>query len=83
MAGVGAGRRRGAQSRAVDRLKDLAAETGAQTLVTGAYYKNGPTIRLQAQVTDVNNGTVLAALAGDRSAVAIRFARAFNSCATG
>ena len=46
----------------IDRLKDLAAETGAQAVVTGAYYKNGPTIRLQAQVTDVNNGTVLAAL---------------------
>ena len=50
------------RSRGDERLKDLAAETGAQAVVTGAYYKNGPTIRLQAQVTDVNNGTVLAAL---------------------
>jgi serine/threonine protein kinase len=50
------------RSRGEERLKDLAAETGAQAVVTGAYYRNGPTIRLQAQVTDVNNGTVLAAL---------------------
>jgi tRNA A-37 threonylcarbamoyl transferase component Bud32/tetratricopeptide (TPR) repeat protein len=50
------------RNHSIDRLKDLAAETGAQAIVTGAYYKNGPTIRLQAQVTDVNNGTVLAAL---------------------
>jgi serine/threonine-protein kinase len=50
------------RSRGDERLKDLAAETGAQAVVTGAYYMNGATIRLQAQVTDVNNGTVLAAL---------------------
>jgi tetratricopeptide (TPR) repeat protein len=50
------------RSRGDDRLKDLAAETGAQAVVTGAYYLNGKTIRLQAQVTDVNNGTVLSAL---------------------
>jgi serine/threonine-protein kinase len=50
------------RSRGDERLKDLAAETGAQAVVTGAYYRNGNTIRLQAQVTDVNNGTMLAAL---------------------
>jgi tRNA A-37 threonylcarbamoyl transferase component Bud32/tetratricopeptide (TPR) repeat protein len=50
------------RSRGDERLKDLAAETGAQAVITGAYYRNGPTIRLQAQVTDVNNGTMLAAL---------------------
>ncbi|HEY4306748.1 MAG TPA: protein kinase [Gemmatimonadaceae bacterium] len=49
------------RSRGDDRLKDLARETGAQALVTGSYYLNGPTIRLQAQVTDVHNGIVLAA----------------------
>jgi len=50
------------RGRGEEQLKDLAAETGAQAMVTGAYYKAGGKVRLQAQVTNVANGTVLAAL---------------------
>jgi tetratricopeptide (TPR) repeat protein/tRNA A-37 threonylcarbamoyl transferase component Bud32/TolB-like protein len=45
-----------------DPVRALSAETGAQTVVTGAYYLNGPTVRFQVQVTDVKNGVVLTAL---------------------
>jgi tRNA A-37 threonylcarbamoyl transferase component Bud32 len=45
-----------------DPVRSLAAEADAQTLVTGAYYLNGNTVRFQAQVTDALHGTVLAAL---------------------
>ena len=63
MAGLVAGGRRACASHGRSTgVKDLAAETGAQTVVTGAYYLNGQTIRFQAQVIDVQNGSVLAAL---------------------
>jgi tetratricopeptide (TPR) repeat protein len=45
-----------------DPVRALAAEGDAQTLVTGAYYLDGTTVRFQAQVTDAKRGTVLAAL---------------------
>ncbi|HEY9228065.1 MAG TPA: hypothetical protein VIP11_15520, partial [Gemmatimonadaceae bacterium] len=46
----------------VDPVRALSDETGAQTVVTGAYYLNAESIRFQAQVTDARNGVVLAAL---------------------
>jgi tRNA A-37 threonylcarbamoyl transferase component Bud32/predicted Zn-dependent protease/TolB-like protein len=45
-----------------DPLRALSSESGAQAVVTGAYYLNGGDVRLQAQVTDARNGVVLAAL---------------------
>jgi len=45
-----------------DPVRALSDETGAQTVITGAYYLSGSTVRFQAQVTDVKKGTVLAAL---------------------
>lgn len=45
-----------------DLLRGLASETKARTVVSGAYYLAGGTIRLQAQVTDVATGTSLATI---------------------
>jgi tetratricopeptide (TPR) repeat protein len=44
------------------RLQDIARETGAGTVVSGAYYLQGNILRFQAKVTDERNGKLLAAL---------------------
>jgi tetratricopeptide (TPR) repeat protein/TolB-like protein len=45
-----------------DPVRVLSEETGAQTVVTGAYYLNDSTVRFQVQVIDAKKGVVLAAL---------------------
>ncbi|HEY7394809.1 MAG TPA: protein kinase, partial [Gemmatimonadaceae bacterium] len=47
---------------AADPVRVLSEETGAQTVVTGAYYLNDSTVRFQVQVIDAKKGVVLAAL---------------------
>ena len=46
----------------VDRLRALGEATGAGTVVSGTYYKQGDTLRFQAQVTDASEGKLLRAL---------------------
>jgi serine/threonine-protein kinase len=45
-----------------DRVRALAAATGAGTVVWGTYYRQGDSVRLQAQVTDARRGTLLRAI---------------------
>jgi serine/threonine-protein kinase len=55
----------GATSAVADRLGALAEATGAGTLVSGAYYRQGDSVRFQAQVTrvsDAHRSTVLRAI---------------------
>jgi serine/threonine-protein kinase len=54
--GPGAGHLDAAGVRAVGR------QTGARTVVSGAYYKQGNSVRFQVEITDAQNGTVLRAL---------------------
>jgi TolB-like protein len=54
-----------------DPLGALAKQTGAGTVVSGAYYLQGDTLRFQARVTDARHGRLLLALdpvSGPRSA---------------
>jgi tetratricopeptide (TPR) repeat protein len=54
-----------------DPIRALAKETGAGTVVSGAYYLQGDTLRFQARITDAVHGTLLQALdpvSGTRSA---------------
>ncbi len=44
------------------RLADVAAATGAGLVVTGAYYRPGDALQLQATVTDTASGKIVAAL---------------------
>src|SRR5438094_2351285 len=43
-------------------IKRLARETGAGTVVSGAYYRQADSIRFQVQISAANDGTVLRAL---------------------
>lgn len=45
-----------------DPLRALAEETGAGVVVSGAYYLQGDSLRIQAQITDPREGRVLRAL---------------------
>jgi serine/threonine-protein kinase len=45
-----------------ERLRLLAQETTAGTVVSGSYFRSGNRISFQAEITDANNGTLLAAV---------------------
>jgi len=45
-----------------ERLRALAQETAAGTVVSGSYFRNGDRISFQAEITDVNHGTVVNAV---------------------
>ena len=44
------------------RLRRLAEETAAGTIVSGSYFRNGGRILFQAEITDANHGTLVAAI---------------------
>jgi hypothetical protein len=44
------------------RLHRLAAETSAGTLISGSYFKSDSQVSFQAEITNANDGTVLAAV---------------------
>ena len=46
----------------VDPVAMAREETGAGTVVTGGYYRDGDSLRFQIELTDATNGTLLAAL---------------------
>ncbi|UCC74138.1 MAG: hypothetical protein JSV86_06145, partial [Gemmatimonadota bacterium] len=46
----------------LDRVRALAEETGAGTVVWGAYYRQGESIQFQAQITDAAQRKLLSAL---------------------
>ncbi len=46
----------------VERIRALAREAGAGTLVSGAYFLQGRTLSLHARVSDMSNGKVIKAL---------------------
>ncbi len=52
---------RNAESDTLSRVAVLRDETGARTVVTGAYYLIGDHLRIQVQITDATTGTLLAA----------------------
>ena len=45
-----------------NRARALAEETGAATVVSGRYYREGDTLRFQAQVTDAASGRLIRAV---------------------
>jgi tetratricopeptide (TPR) repeat protein len=45
-----------------DRVRALAEETGAGTVISGAYYQRGDTIQHQLEVTDASSGSLLTSL---------------------
>jgi eukaryotic-like serine/threonine-protein kinase len=45
-----------------ERLRALAQETAAGTVVSGSYFRRGDRISLQAEITDANHGTLLEAV---------------------
>lgn len=49
-------------ARPVDPVSVLRSETGAGTVITGAYYKVGDSLRFHAEVTDAQAGRVLTTL---------------------
>jgi tetratricopeptide (TPR) repeat protein/TolB-like protein len=57
-----AGRGVSGASAVMDRLGALAEATGAGTIVSGAYYRQGDSVRFQAQIIDANRGKVLSAI---------------------
>jgi TolB-like protein len=63
---------------APERLRALAQETSAGTLISGSYFRTGNHISFQAEITDANHGTLLAAV-GPVSAPADRAAEALDS----
>jgi serine/threonine-protein kinase len=63
---------------APERLRTLAQETSAGTLISGSYFRNGDRISFQAEITDANHGTLLAAV-GPVSAPASRAEEALDS----
>jgi serine/threonine protein kinase len=65
---------------APERLRALAEETSAGTLVSGSYFRNRDRISFQAEITDANHGTLLAAV-GPVSAPANRAGDAIDSLA--
>ena len=44
------------------RLRTLAEETAAGTVVSGSYFREGGRVLLQAEITDANDGSLLAAV---------------------
>jgi eukaryotic-like serine/threonine-protein kinase len=44
------------------RLRTLAEETAAGTIVSGSYFRDGGRVLLQAEITDANDGTLVAAV---------------------
>jgi serine/threonine protein kinase len=63
---------------APERLRALAQETLAGTLISGSYFRSGNRISFQAEITDANHGTLLAAV-GPVSAPVDRAADALDS----
>jgi hypothetical protein len=45
-----------------ERLRLLAQETAAGTVVSGSYFRSGNRISFQAEITDANDGTLLEAV---------------------
>lgn len=45
-----------------ERLRALAQETAAGTVVSGSYFRSGYRISFQAEITDANRGTLLSAV---------------------
>jgi eukaryotic-like serine/threonine-protein kinase len=45
-----------------ERLHVLALEAGAGTVISGSYFRSGDRVSFQAEVTDANHGTLLAAV---------------------
>jgi DNA-binding SARP family transcriptional activator/TolB-like protein len=50
-----------------DPIRDLAEETGAGLVVSGAYYQAGDSLRFQAQLKDMPRGRVLSAIAASEA----------------
>ena len=46
----------------VERIRALAARTGAGTVVVGSYYASGDSVRFELQIVDAARGTVMRAL---------------------
>jgi hypothetical protein len=65
-----------------ERLRALAEETSAGTLISGSYFRNGNRISFQAEITDANHGTLLAAV-GPVSAPVDRAGQAVDSLGQG
>jgi eukaryotic-like serine/threonine-protein kinase len=63
---------------APERLRALAEETSAGTLISGSYFRSGNRISFQAEITDANHGTLLAAV-GPVSAPVNRAGEAVDS----
>jgi serine/threonine protein kinase len=67
---------------APERLRALAEETSAGTLISGSYFRSGNRISFQAEITDANHGTLLAAV-GPVSAPVDRAGEALDSLGRG
>jgi serine/threonine protein kinase len=65
-----------------ERLRALAEETSAGTLISGSYFRNGNRISFQAEITDANHGTLLAEV-GPVSAPVDRAGAALDSLGRG
>jgi DNA-binding SARP family transcriptional activator/TolB-like protein len=52
----------------LDPIRDLAEETGAGLVVSGAYYQAGDSLRFQAQLKDARRGRVLSAITASEAA---------------
>jgi len=63
---------------APERLRALAEETSAGTLISGSYFRSGNRVSFQAEITDANHGTLLAAV-GPVSAPVNRAGEAVDS----
>jgi len=48
--------------RGTERIREIAEATGARTVVSGAYYLDGDTLRFHAEITDAGQGRLLRAL---------------------
>ncbi|MFL5515884.1 MAG: hypothetical protein ACJ8DJ_06995, partial [Gemmatimonadales bacterium] len=65
-----------------ERLRALAQETSAGTLISGSYFRSGNRISFQAEITDANHGTLLAEV-GPVSAPVNRAGEALDSLGRG
>jgi len=65
-----------------ERLRALAQETSAGTLISGSYFRSGNRISFQAEITDANRGTLLAEI-GPVSAPVARAGEAVDSLGRG
>jgi TolB-like protein len=63
---------------APERLRALPEETSAGTIISGSYFRSGNRISFQAEITDANHGTLLAAV-GPVSAPVDRAGEALDS----